>query len=304
VLVTADIHRPAAMEQLEVLGKQLAIPVRRADPSSIPLDGGDTVIVDTAGRLHIDDEMMKEVEGIVAATKPHEILLVVDAMAGQDAVDAASAFHARLPLTGLVLAKVDSDARGGASLSVRAATGIPVKLMGTGEKLDALEVFHPDRLAQRILGMGDVVTLVEKAQQVVDQKQAEEQAKKLLEARFTLDDFYSQLQQIKKMGSLGDLLKMIPGMGQLSAQLPSGPEAERELKKVEAIISSMTRSERADPTILNGSRRKRIARGSGTTVSDVNQLVKQFEDMRKLMKQMGPMLKGGRLPRLPGMPYH
>jgi signal recognition particle subunit SRP54 len=304
VLVTADIHRPAAMEQLEVLGKQLAIPVRRADPSHIPLDGGDTIIVDTAGRLHIDEEMMKEVEGIVADTKPHEILLVVDAMAGQDAVDAASAFHARLPLTGLVLAKVDSDARGGASLSVRAATGIPVKFMGTGEKLDALEVFHPDRLAQRILGMGDVVTLVEKAQEVVDQKQAEEQAKKLLEARFTLDDFYSQLQQIKKMGPLGDLLKMIPGMGQLSAQLPSGPEAERELKKVEAIISSMTRSERADPTILNGSRRKRIARGSGTTVSDVNQLVKQFEEMRKLMKQVGPMLKGGRLPRLPRMPYN
>jgi signal recognition particle subunit SRP54 len=176
--------------------------------------------------------------------------------------------------------------------------------MGTGEKLDAIEVFHPDRLAQRILGMGDVVTLVERAQAVVDQKQAEEQAKKMLEARFTLDDFYSQLQQLKKMGSLGDLLKMIPGMGQLAAQLPSGPEAERELKKVEAIISSMTRAERADPTILNGSRRKRISRGSGTTVSDVNQLIKQFEEMRKLMKRMGPMLKGGRLPRMPGLPYH
>ena len=303
-LVTVDIHRPAAMDQLEILGKQLGVPVRRAEPGDIPLDGGDTVIVDTAGRLHVDDEMMKEAEAVIAATKPHETLLVIDAMAGQDAVDAAAAFHARLPITGLVLAKVDSDARGGASLSVRAATGIPVKLMGTGEKLDAIEVFHPDRLAQRILGMGDVVTLVEKAQAVVDQKQAEEQAKKMLEARFTLDDFYSQLQQIKKMGPLGDLLKMIPGMGQLSAQLPSGPEAERELKKVEAIISSMTRAERADPTVLNGSRRKRIAKGSGTTVSDVNQLVKQFEEMRKLMKQMGPMLKGGRLPRLPGLPYH
>jgi signal recognition particle subunit SRP54 len=304
VLVTVDVHRPAAMEQLEILGKQLGIPVRRADPSDIPLEGGDTVIIDTAGRLHIDEDMMKEVEGVVAATKPHETLLVVDAMAGQDAVDAATAFHARLPITGVVLAKVDSDARGGASLSVRAATGIPVKLMGTGEKLDAIEVFHPDRLAQRILGMGDVVTLVERAQAVVDQKQAEEQAKKMLEARFTLDDFYSQLQQLKKMGSLGDLLKMIPGMGQLAAQLPSGPEAERELKKVEAIISSMTRAERADPTILNGSRRKRISRGSGTTVSDVNQLIKQFEEMRKLMKRMGPMLKGGRLPRMPGLPYH
>ena len=304
VLVAADFHRPAAMEQLETLGRQLGIPVQRATPTRVPLDGGDTVIIDTAGRLHIDEEMMAEVEQIVVATKPHETLLVVDAMAGQDAVDAASAFHARIPLTGLVLAKVDSDARGGASLSVRAATGIPVKLMGTGEKLDAIEVFHPDRLAQRILGMGDVVTLVEKAQAVVDQKEAEAQAKKLLEARFTLDDFYSQLQQLKKMGPISDLLKMIPGMGQLAAQLPSGPEAERELKKVEAIISSMTRAERADPTILNGSRRKRIAKGSGTTVSDVNQLVKQFDEMRKMMKQLGPMLKGGRLPRLPGMPYH
>jgi signal recognition particle subunit SRP54 len=286
VLITLDTHRPAAMEQLETLGKQLGIPVRR----SLDMSGGDTVIVDTAGRLHIDDEMMREAEGVIAAAKPHEVLLVVDAMAGQDAVDAASAFHARLPISGLVLAKVDSDARGGASLSVRAATGIPVKLMGTGEKLDAIEVFHPDRLAQRILGMGDVVTLVEKAQEVVDKKEAEEQAKRLLEARFTLDDFYKQLQQLKKMGPLGDLLKMIPGMGQLSAQLPSGPEAERELKKVEAIISSMTKAERADPTILNGSRRKRIAKGSGTTVSDVNHLVKQFEEMRKLMKQMGPAL--------------
>jgi signal recognition particle subunit SRP54 len=303
-LVTVDVHRPAAMDQLEILGKQLGIPVKRGSPTDVPLDGGDTIIVDTAGRLHVDEEMMKEAEAVIAATKPHETLLVIDAMAGQDAVDAAAAFHARIPITGLVLAKVDSDARGGASLSVRAATGIPVKLMGTGEKLDAIEVFHPDRLAQRILGMGDVVTLVEKAQAVVDQKQAEEQAKKMLEARFTLDDFYSQLQQLKKMGPLGDLLKMIPGMGQLAAQLPSGPEAERELKKVEAIISSMTRAERADPKVLNGSRRKRIAKGSGTTVSDVNQLVKQFEEMRKVMKQLGPMLKGGRLPRIPGMPYH
>lgn len=292
VLITLDTHRPAAMEQLETLGKQLGIPVRR----SLDMSGGDTVIVDTAGRLHVDDEMMREAEAVIAQAQPHEVLLVVDAMAGQDAVDAASAFHARLPITGLVLSKVDSDARGGASLSVRAATGIPVKLMGTGEKLDAIEVFHPDRLAQRILGMGDVVTLVEKAQAVVDQKEAEEQAKRMLEARFTLDDFYKQLQQIKKMGPIGDLLKMIPGMGQMAAQLPSGPEAERELRKVEAIISSMTRAERTDPTILNGSRRKRIAKGSGTTVGDVNQLVKQFEEMRKLMKQIGGVAKAGRLP--------
>ena len=313
LLVAADVHRPAAIDQLQSLGKQLGIPVKRVDASRVaedaaaavaaaPGEGIDTVIVDTAGRLHIDEAMMVEVERIVGAVAAHEVLLVVDAMAGQDAVDAASAFHARLPLTGLVLAKVDSDARGGASLSIRAATGIPVKLMGTGEKLDALEVFHPDRLARRILGMGDIVTLVERAQEVVDQRDAEEQAQKLLEARFTLEDFYKQLQQIKKMGPLGDLLKMIPGMGQMSAQLPSGPEAERELRKIEAIISSMTRGERADPSVLNGSRRKRIAKGSGTKVSDVNQLIKQFEEMRKLMKQIGGMAKGGRLPRLPGMP--
>ncbi len=313
VLVAADVHRPAAIDQLQSLGKQLGVPVKRVDASRVAEDaaaavaaaageGVDTVIVDTAGRLHIDEAMMVEVERIVGAVAAHEVLLVVDAMAGQDAVDAASAFHARLPLTGLVLAKVDSDARGGASLSIRAATGIPVKLMGTGEKLDALEVFHPDRLARRILGMGDIVTLVERAQEVVDQRDAEEQAQKLMEARFTLEDFYKQLQQIKKMGPLGDLLKMIPGMGQMSAQLPSGPEAERELRKIEAIISSMTRGERADPSVLNGSRRKRIAKGSGTTVSDVNQLIKQFDEMRKLMKQIGGMAKGGRFPKLPGMP--
>ncbi len=313
LLVAADVHRPAAVDQLQALGKQLGIPVKRVDASRVSEDaaaavrsavgeGQDTVIVDTAGRLHIDEAMMAEVERIVGAVAAHEVLLVVDAMAGQDAVDAASAFHARLPITGLALAKVDSDARGGASLSIRAATGIPVKLMGTGEKLDALEVFHPDRLARRILGMEDIVTLVERAQGVVDQREAEAQAQKLLEARFTLEDFYKQLQQIKQMGPLGDLLKMIPGMGQMSAQLPSGPEAERELRKIEAIISSMTRGERADPSVLNGSRRKRIARGSGTQVSDVNQLVKQFEEMRKLMKQIGGMAKGSRLPRIPGMP--
>jgi signal recognition particle subunit SRP54 len=245
--------------------------------------------------------MMREVESVVTTAKPHEVLLVVDAMTGQDAVEAATAFKARLPVSGLVLTKVDSDARGGASLSIRAATGVPVKFLGVGEKLDALEVFHPDRLAQRILGMGDILTLVERAQETVDRKTAEEQAKKIMEARFTFEDFYAQLQQLKKMGPLGDLLKMIPGMGQLSAQLPSGPEAERELRKVEAMISSMTKGERADPTIINGSRRKRIARGSGTTVSDVNQLLKQFEEMRKLMKQVGGMAKSGRLPRIPGI---
>ena len=312
VLVAADVHRPAAIDQLRTLGKQLGLPVTAVAPGRVAddvaaavaagqRDGNDTVIVDSAGRLHIDDEMMREVESIVAAATPHEVLLVVDAMTGQDAVEAASAFKARLPVSGLVLTKVDSDARGGASLSIRAATGIPVKFLGVGEKLDALEVFHPDRLAQRILGMGDILTLVERAQETVDRKTAEEQAKKLMEARFTFDDFYAQLQQLKKMGPLGDLLKMIPGMGGLAKQLPEGPEAERELKRIEAIISSMTKTERAEPSLINGSRRRRIAAGSGTTVSDVNQLLKQFAEMQKVMKQMGTLAKGGRLPKMPGL---
>jgi signal recognition particle subunit SRP54 len=312
VLVAADVHRPAAIEQLRTLGKQLGIPVIAvaagrvsedvaAAVATAQRDNLDTVIVDSAGRLHIDDEMMREVESVVTTAKPHEVLLVVDAMTGQDAVEAATAFKARLPVSGLVLTKVDSDARGGASLSIRAATGVPVKFLGVGEKLDALEVFHPDRLAQRILGMGDILTLVERAQETVDRKTAEEQAKKIMEARFTFEDFYTQLQQLKKMGPLGDLLKMIPGMSGLAKQLPEGPEAERELKRIEAIISSMTKAERAEPTLINGSRRKRIAAGSGTKVSDVNSLLKQFAEMQKVMKQMGSLAKGGRLPKIPGM---
>ena len=312
LLVAADVHRPAAIEQLRTLGKQLGIPVmaveagRVADDVAAAVatagrDGADSVIVDSAGRLHIDDEMMREVEAIVTTAKPHEVLLVVDAMTGQDAVEAATAFKARLPISGLVLTKVDSDARGGASLSIRAATGVPVKFLGVGEKLDALEVFHPDLLAERILGMGDILTLVERAQETVDRKTAEEQAKKIMEARFTFEDFYAQLQQLKKMGPLGDLLKMIPGMGGLAKQLPEGPEAERELRRIEAIISSMTRAERAEPTLINGSRRRRIAAGSGTKVSDVNQLLKQFAEMQKVMKQMGALAKGGRLPKIPGI---
>jgi len=312
LLVAADVYRPAAIEQLRTLGKQLGIAVTAVEPKRVAedvagavataqRDGLDTVIVDSAGRLHIDDEMMREVESIVATAKPHEVLLVVDAMTGQDAVEAATAFKARLPVSGLVLTKVDSDARGGASLSIRAATGVPVKFLGVGEKLDALEVFHPDRLAQRILGMGDILTLVERAQENVDRKTAEEQAKKIMEARFTFDDFYTQLQQLKKMGPLGDLLKMIPGMGGLAKQLPEGPEAEAELKRIEAIISSMTKAERAEPTLINGSRRKRIAAGSGTKVSEVNQLLKQFAEMQKMMKQMGGLAKSGRLPKIPGL---
>ena len=313
MLVAADVYRPAAIEQLKTLGKQLGIPVSAVGASRVAADvakevaaavahGSDTVIVDTAGRLHIDDVMMSEVESVVAAAHPHEVLLVVDAMTGQDATGAASAFKARLPISGLVITKVDSDARGGASLSIRAATGVPVKFLGVGEKLDALEVFHPDRLAQRILGMGDVLTLVERAQEHVDRKTAEEQTKKLLEARFTFEDFYATLQQVKKMGPIGDLMKMIPGMGGLAKQLPEGPEAEAQMRQIEAIISSMTRAERADPSLMNGSRRRRIAAGSGTSVADVNQLIKQFGEMQKVMKQMGGMAKGGRLPRIPGMP--
>ncbi|MDX6562348.1 MAG: signal recognition particle subunit [Gaiellales bacterium] len=313
MLVAADVYRPAAIEQLRTLGKQLGIPVNAVDASRVAADvakevaaamahGSDTVIVDTAGRLHIDDVMMREVEAVVAAAHPHEVLLVVDAMTGQDAIEAATAFKARLPISGLVITKVDSDARGGASLSIRAATGVPVKFLGVGEKLDALEVFHPDRLAQRILGMGDVLTLVERAQEHVDQKTAEEQTKKLLEARFTFEDFYATLQQVKKMGPIGDLMKMIPGMGGLAKQLPEGPEAEAQMRQIEAIISSMTKAERSDPALMNASRRRRIAAGSGTTVADVNQLIKQFAEMQKVMKQMGGMAKSGRLPRIPGMP--
>ena len=308
LLVAADVHRPAAIEQLEILGRQLGIPVRRTALATLaqdvaqaiaeaPAAGQDLVIVDTAGRLHIDDAMMAEVEGVVAVAQPHETLLVVDAMAGQDAVDAASAFAARLPLTGLVLTKLDGDARGGAALSIRAVSGVPVKLMGTSEKLDGLEVFHPDRLAQRILGMGDILTLVERAQEQLDEKEAEAQARKMLEARFTLEDFLTQLQQVRKMGPIGDLLKMIPGLGGLAKQLPDGDTAERELHRIESIIFSMTRAERADPGILNGSRRKRIAAGSGHTVSEVNQLVKQFGEMQKVMKQMGRSLPASMMRR-------
>ncbi len=306
VLVAADVHRPAAFQQLLSLGRQLAIPVAELDAGDVARgvadaiakargEGHDTVIVDSAGRLHVDEMMMAEIAAIVAAATPHETLLVVDAMTGQDAVDAASAFAARIPLNGIALTKVDSDARGGASLSIRATTGIPVKFLGVGEKLDALEVFHPDRIAQRILGMGDILTLVEKAQERLDQKVAEEQARKLGEARFTFDDFYAQLQQVKRLGSISELLKMVPGLGAMAKQLPDGEQTERQLRRVEAMISSMTRGERADPSLINGSRRRRIATGSGVTVAEVNQLLKQFESLQKQMKQMQGLLKTGRM---------
>src|SRR2546428_10368612 len=262
LLVAADVNRPAAIDQLMTLGRQLGVPVRAVGPSRLAADvaaltagagveGSDTVIVDTAGRLHIDEAMMDEIAGLVASAKPHEVLLVVDAMAGQDAVDSAVAFQARLPLTGLVLAKADGDARGGASLSVRAVTGIPAKLIGTGEKLDALEDFHPDRLAQRDLRKCGHLTLCQRAREHVDEKTAEEQARKLLEAQFTFDDFYAQLQQLKRMGPLGDLLKMIPGVGGLAKQLPEGPEDEGQVRRVEAILSPDNTTETRDPAPLN-----------------------------------------------------
>jgi signal recognition particle subunit SRP54 len=307
LLVAADVHRPAAVDQLQALAKQLSLPVRTVDAAAVAegvgaavagamASGNDVVIVDTAGRLHVDEAMMAEVEAIMAAASPHEVLLVVDAMAGQDAVEAATAFKARLPVSGLVLTKVDSDARGGASLSIRAATGVPVKFLGTSERLDGLEVFHPDRLARRILGMGDILTLVEKAQEHVDEKEAAAQAKRMLEAKFTFDDFLKQLQQVRKMGPIADLMKMIPGMGGLAKQMPDPAAAERQMKQVEAIIRSMTMAERLAPTLINGSRRKRIAAGSGVTVSEVNALLKQFEALRKQMKAFAPMLRGGKVP--------
>ncbi len=310
LLIAADALRPAAVLQLVTLGKQMAVPVAAVAPGDVARGvaeaivaaasgGSDTVIVDSAGRLHVDGAMMAEVAAIAAAAAPHETLLVVDAMTGQDAVAVATGFAAHLPLSGLVLTKVDSDAHGGASLSIRATTGIPVKLLGVGEKLDALEIFHPDRLAGRILGMGDVLSLVEKAQERLDQKVAEEQARKLVGARFTLDDLYAQLQQLSRLGSLAEVLDLVPGMGALAKRLPDREPAERQLRRTKAMISSMTRAERTDPSLIDGSRRRRIAAGSGVTVADVNRLLKQFAEMQKVMKQVGAMAKTGRLSGIP-----
>lgn len=306
MLAAADPYRPAAVDQLQVLGKALGIPVYAA-PAGTPVpeigrlaveaarrEVRDTVILDTAGRLSIDEVLMAEVGDLCAVVKPVETLLVVDAMVGQEAVAVAQAFAAAVPLTGLVLTKIDGDARGGAALSISAVTGLPVKFLGTGEKTDALEPFHPDRLAGRILGMGDVLTLVERAQEAFDAKQAEKMQEKLRTASFTLEDMLDQLQQVKKMGSIGDIVGMIPGMGGLAKEAQDSVD-RGELKRTEAIIRSMTAAERRDPTILNASRRRRIAAGSGTSLPDVNRLVRQFTDMQKLMRQLG----GGR--RLPGL---
>ena len=306
LLIAADVYRPAAIDQLQTLGKQIDIPVFTGDekhPVSIARDGVaharriglSTVIVDTAGRLQIDSALMDELERVKAAVNPKEILLVADAMTGQEATNVAKGFHERLGITGVILTKLDGDTRGGAALSIHAETGAPIKLVGVGEKLSALEPFYPDRLASRILGMGDMLTLIEKTQSLYSQDQAKQLEEKFLKQSFTLDDFLEQMRSVRKLGSMTDLLKMIPG---LSSRLPKDFEIpEKDLAKIEAIICSMTRRERRSPDLLNGSRRKRIALGSGTQVSDVNRLVKQFEQSRQMMKQFG-----GKRRRLPALP--
>jgi signal recognition particle subunit SRP54 len=297
LLIAADLRRPAAISQLQTLGKQLDIPVYSEDPKTSSAlqvsragvkraqDLGLTwAIIDTGGRLHIDDELMAELEAIKKAVSPHEILLAVDAMTGQDAVNAAQEFHQKVSLTGLVMTKLDGDARGGAALSVTRVTGVPIKFVGVGERPDALEPFHPDRMASRILAMGDVLTLIEKAQQSVDQDQAKEMERKFRSATFDLEDFLQQIQSVKKMGSLSQIMEMIPGFNQMNKRMPAEFD-ESQVKRVEAIIRSMTPEERHRPEILNGSRRRRIARGSGTTPQDINQLMNQFRQTQKLMKQ-------------------
>jgi len=298
LMVAADTRRPAAITQIEVLGRQLDIPVHsegnKIPPPQICANAlkrareaaYSVVLLDTAGRLHIDDELMGELEQVKARTNPHEVLLVVDAMTGQDAVRVADEFNKRVGVTGLILTKVDGDARGGAAISVRSVTGVPIKFMGVGEKTDALEVFYPDRLASRILGMGDMLTAIEKAQQVMDQDQAVRMGERLVKGEFNLEDFRDQLQQLKKMGPLSQLLDMIPGMSQLTRDLQ--PDVtDQQMKVIEAIINSMTVEERRSPRVINGSRKRRIARGSGTSVTEVNDLLSQFRQMQRLMKQMG-----------------
>lgn len=294
LLVACDIYRPAAIKQLQVLGEQIKVPVfslGQENPVKIAREsldyarknGNDMVIIDTAGRLHINEELMGELEDIKTAVEPHEILLVVDAMTGQDAVNVAETFNSKLALSGVILSKLDGDTRGGAAISVRAVTGCPIKYAGVGEKMDALEVFYPDRMVSRILGMGDVLTLIEKAQQAFDDKKAKELEEKIRKQELTLDDFLDQINQLRKMGSLSSVLEMIPGIGK---QLKDVQIDDKEFARVEAIIQSMTMEERTKPAVIKDSRKKRIARGSGTSVQDVGKLIKQYEQTKKLMKQM------------------
>ena len=315
LLVACDIYRPAAIKQLQIVGNNYNIPVfemgDKTDPATIAArgiehagkNGNDVVLIDTAGRLHIDEALMDELVRVRTAVRPQEILLVVDAMTGQDAVNVAQTFNEKLGLDGIIVTKLDSDTRGGAVLSVKAVTGKPVKYVGMGEKLEDMEPFHPDRMASRILGMGDVLSLIDKAQQAFDDKQAEELEKKLRQNTLTLDDFLSQMQQMKKMGPLKDLLGMMPGVNQ--SQLAGASIDEKALVYVEAIIQSMTKRERNDPSILNGSRKRRIAAGSGRTIQEVNRLLKQFEEMKKMMKGFtgGKKGKKGRKGMMPNMPF-
>ena len=314
LMVAADVYRPAAITQLEVLGKQLNIPVFSLGDKVTPVEIAkqaiqranallcDTILIDTAGRLHVDEELMNELKNIKAAVNPQDILLTVDAMTGQDAVTVADAFNKALGITGLVVTKLDGDARGGAILSVKAVTGCPVKFVGSGEKLDALEPFYPDRMASRILGMGDVLSLIEKAQEAISMEDAKKLAESIKKNEFTLDMFLEQMQQIKKMGSLESILSMIPGMGKISQQLEGAELDGKEMHHIEGIIRAMTPKERRDTRIINGSRRKRIAAGCGLRVQDVNKLLKQFEESKKMMKQVQGMNKYARKGRFK-MPF-
>jgi len=307
LLVGADLQRPAAVEQLRVLGGQVGVSVfsEPTDPVAVAragLDeasrlGRDVCIIDTAGRLAIDDDLMDEVQRVSAATDPHYTFLVVDAMTGQDAVATATAFHHTLALDGVILTKLDGDARGGAALSVKEVVGRPIVFASTGEKLDDFDLFHPDRMADRILGMGDVLSLIEQAERTMDRDTVAKSASRMMEGRFTLDDFLEQLQQVRKLGSLGGIMKLLPGMTKELRQAADQID-DREVNRVEAIVRSMTPAERADPSLIDGSRRVRIARGSGSSTQDVNQLLKQFREMQKMMKGMA----GGGMPGMPAMP--
>ena len=299
LMVAADLRRPAAIQQLETLGRQLDVPVYTEDPKASNVVqvaknglekarqlGMNWAIVDTGGRLHIDDELMEELEDVKKAILPPEILLVVDSMTGQDAVNAAQEFHQRLGLTGLIMTKLDGDARGGAALSVTRVAGVPIKFVGVGERSDQLEQFHPDRMASRILAMGDVLTLIEKAQESGDENHAKEKERKFRQATFDLEDFLQQMQSVKKIGSLSQIMEMIPGMGKMANKIPSGELEDKQLGRGEAIIRSMTPEERHNPDLIKGSRRRRIALGSGTTPQDINQLLKQFQQTQKMVKQL------------------
>ena len=311
LLVACDVYRPAAIKQLQVVGKNYNIPVFEMGDKLSPVEiskkaleyaaenRNDVILIDTAGRLHINEELMQELQDIKEVVKPQEILLVVDAMTGQDAVTVAESFDSQLGIDGIIMTKLDGDARGGAALSVRSVTNKPIKYIGMGEKMEDLEPFYPDRMASRILGMGDVLTLIDKVQQNIDEQEAKEMQKKMLSNEFTLEDFLSQMQQIKKMGPLKDLMGMIPGMNKFNLdEALNGVDPSKEMAKTEAIIQSMTREERLNPSILNGPRKKRIANGSGRSIAEVNRLLKQFEEMKKMMKQMNNIQKGkkGKLP--------